>query len=186
MGHREDDQNQQERRVDDDPEPALVQVDGEPVAVDRKAVEGLVGQSGPKDAPPATGAASPKISDHTLVRPVSCAASSTVCPRQNQLLINGAKRMAAITPSTPSTADVRRTRAWPMNMLAPATTKPMAMAMSAVRVCAPTRAAPAARSVNKAVRPRTDATEPQHDGAPEQNGCVVGHLRRGYRPQCAR
>ena len=29
-------------------------------------------------------------------------------------------------------------------------------------------------------------TEPQHHRAPDQNGCVVGHLRRRYRPQGAR
>ncbi len=30
------------------------------------------------------------------------------------------------------------------------------------------------------------STEPQHDGASEQNGRIVGDLRRRYRPQCAR
>ena len=45
MGHGKQDQNDEEGSIDDDPEPSLVQIDSEPVAVDRKAIEGLVGQS---------------------------------------------------------------------------------------------------------------------------------------------
>ena len=48
VGRCENDHSHQERHVDGDAEPALVQVHGEPVAVDREAVEGLVGQSGIK------------------------------------------------------------------------------------------------------------------------------------------
>ena len=49
MCHCKEKQNQQKRCVYRHPEPALIKVDRQPVAVDREPVEGLVGQSGSKD-----------------------------------------------------------------------------------------------------------------------------------------
>jgi hypothetical protein len=44
VGDGEEDEDQVQRRFDEQTEPSLVQENAEPVAVGRKAVEGLVGQ----------------------------------------------------------------------------------------------------------------------------------------------
>jgi hypothetical protein len=44
VGDGEEDEDQDQRRFDEQTEPSLVQENAEPVAVGRKAVDGLVGQ----------------------------------------------------------------------------------------------------------------------------------------------
>ena len=70
-------------------------------------------------------------------------------------MMSGEKNVAAITPIIPTKADIRRTRACPRNMLAPATPRPTTMASSAVRVWVPISAAPAPNRVSRAVQLRT-------------------------------
>ena len=70
MGRGEEDEDAEEASIDDHPNQPLVQV-GRPsqlLSID-KAVEGLVGQSRPKTAPPARSAASPRMLDQHLGTP---------------------------------------------------------------------------------------------------------------------
>ena len=74
--------------------------------------------------------------DQTFVRPVSWPASCAVWPRSAQIVSSEANSRTPGRRAPAPSADVRRTRAWPRNRLAPATTSPTTMAMTARSGCA--------------------------------------------------